>query len=210
MWVEYFQVYINIQRKSSKLSIEFENCLALSRTVHIRREVSAEAWVSFSLSPRISSFRSRYFKTSLRNFLNFLNFCNDHILKLPARPESGSILSFGLLLGGEKKLAQPFLSPKLLVHVRYIWVLSSWEEAQQVFLARMAIAWLRALPLQKKKPLRWSRVLLQYFFAARLRSWLGNILITTFRKLSLTWMMKSRNTRVFTKLLNGNEDSQAL
>ena len=31
-----------------------------------------------------------------------------------------------------------------------------------------------------------SRVLLQYFFAARLRSWLGNILITTFRKLSLT------------------------
>ena len=50
----------------------------------------------------------------------------------------------------------------------------------------MAIAWLRALPLQKKKPLRWRRVLLQYFFAARLRSWLGNILITTFRKLSLT------------------------
>ena len=71
----YFQVYnmnyINIQRKSSKLSIEFENCLALSRTVHIRREVSAAAWVSFSLSPR---FRSRRFKTSLRNFLNFLNF----------------------------------------------------------------------------------------------------------------------------------------
>ena len=42
----YFQVYnmnyINIQRKSSKLSIEFENYLTLSRTVHIRRKVSAK------------------------------------------------------------------------------------------------------------------------------------------------------------------------
>ena len=40
--MRYFQVYINIQRKSSKLSIEFENYLTLSRTVHISREVSAK------------------------------------------------------------------------------------------------------------------------------------------------------------------------
>ena len=58
VWVRYFQVYINIQRKSSKLSIEFENYLTLSRTVHISREVSGR--IPFSLSPNLCHYPDHY------------------------------------------------------------------------------------------------------------------------------------------------------
>ena len=67
--MRYFQVYINIQRKSSKLSIEFENYLTLSRTVHISREVSAKF---FFIVTQFFSLSRAFIKKSIFLLKNYI------------------------------------------------------------------------------------------------------------------------------------------